>query len=388
VSTKSDISVAIVEPNGGYGGMDYYDLGLCRGLLAAGCRVALYTCDETLVPKTPGLHFHPYYKRVFGRGNRWLRAIRYIRGSLASLAMTILSGERILHFHLGPGSIPELLLVAMSKLLGKKIVITVHDVESFAPSAVVNRSVIAHVYRLADRLVVHNLASKRELIEKLGMPADTICIVPHGNYISSVISMPESADAKRSLGIGESRRVILFFGQIKDVKGLDLLIDAIPAVACEIPDVTLLIAGRPWKSDFTHYEARMAKLGILSRCILHIRFIPNAEVARYFAAADVVVLPYRRIYQSGVLLMAMSYRKPVVVSDLQGMTELVTNLQNGYVFALGTKDALSNQLIRALRDEQERELIATRAFKYVSENHDWMQIGRSTREIYLSILSA
>jgi glycosyltransferase involved in cell wall biosynthesis len=306
---------------------------------------------------------------------------------LVSLSIAILSGDRICHFHLGPGSIPELSLVALARLCGRKIVITVHDVEPFVSSAHVNQSIIARVYRLADGLIVHNEASKRELMEKLGVRPEKISVIPHGNYIQSMVSMPNSIEAKHMVGISKSAKVILFFGQIKDVKGLDLLMESIPAVAREVPEAVLLIAGRPWRSDYSKYEALMDKLGIRNRCISHIRFIPNGDVAKYFAAADVVALPYRRIYQSGVLLMAMSYGRPVIVSDLPAMTEIVTDMQDGYVFAQGLKGALSKQLIRALRDNQERERIANRAIEYVCQNHDWVQIGKKTEELYRAVMS-
>jgi glycosyltransferase involved in cell wall biosynthesis len=388
MSNKSDISVAIIDPNGGHGGMDYYDFGMCHGLLAAGCRVGLYTCDETVEPDIPGLRFHAYYKRVFGHGSHWRRGFRYLRGMLISLVMAILSGERICHFHLGPGSIPELSLVALAKLCGRKIIITVHDVEPFVSSETVNHSIIVKVYRLADGLIVHNETSKLALIEKLGIRPEKISIIPHGNYMRSMINVPQSIEAKRDLGISESKKVVLFFGQIKDVKGLDLLIEAIPAVAREVPEVTVLIAGRPWRSDYSQYEALMDKLGVRSRCISHIRFIPNEEVAKYFAAADVVALPYRRIYQSGVLLMAMSYERTVIVSDLPGMLEIVTDGVNGFVFTQGSTDDLERVLIGALRDETRRRQVSLRASEYVQKYHDWDRIGRRTAELYRAVLES
>jgi len=178
-----------------------------------------------------------------------------------------------------------------------------------------------------------------------------------------------------------------FFGQIKDVKGLDVLIKAIPEVAQEVPEVTLIIAGRPWKNDFSFYERLIDNLGIRNRCVLHIRYIRNDELARYFSAAEVVVLPYRRIYQSAFILMAMSYGKAVVVSDLPAMTEMITDGQNGYVFAQGSEDALSKELMRVLQDDQERESVATRALAYIRQNNGWEQIGQKTAELYRSVLA-
>jgi glycosyltransferase involved in cell wall biosynthesis len=122
--------------------------------------------------------------------------------------------------------------------------------------------------------------------------------------------------------------------------------------------------------------------------VLHIRHIPNDELALYFAAADVVVLPYRRIYQSSVILMAMSYGRAVVVSDLPAMTEMVTDGENGYVFEQGSAVSLSKQLVRALRDEQGRLRVASRALEYIRKNNDWEQIGKQTAMLYRAVLSS
>jgi glycosyltransferase involved in cell wall biosynthesis len=305
---------------------------------------------------------------------------------VVALAKAVTHGEKICHLHLFHGEMHELALVVLSKLCRRKVIITVHDVESFSPVAA-GRNIISKVYQLADRLVVHNQVSKRELVELRRVSPTRIDVIPSGNYINDAFERSNPVEARRTLGISETKRVILFFGQIKDVKGLDILIEAIPAVARESSDVTLLIAGRPWKNDFSLYERLIDNLGIRNRCALHIRYIPNEELALYFAAADVVVLPYRRIYQSAVILMAMSYGRAVVVSDLPGMTEMVSDGQNGYVFEQGSAKSLSEQLIRALQDEQMREAVALRALEYIRKNHDWEQIGKQTAMLYRAVLS-
>ena len=73
------VSVAVIEHVGGHGGMDYYDVGLCRGLLAAGCHVSLYTCDETADPAVANLRFRPVFGRLFASQNRWMRACRFLK---------------------------------------------------------------------------------------------------------------------------------------------------------------------------------------------------------------------------------------------------------------------------------------------------------------------
>jgi glycosyltransferase involved in cell wall biosynthesis len=332
------------------------------------------------------LRFRPIFNRIYGHDNRWVRGLRYIKGALLTAVETIASAEKVCHLHVYGGAIRELTFVLLLRLCARRVIITVHDVESFSPLAT-NRTIIGNVYRLADRLIVHNQVSKRELVKTLRVPEERIEVIPHGNFINNTLEKYDPAEARRKLGIGERKRIILFFGQIKEVKGLDVLIEAIPEVIHEIPDAMLIVAGRPWKSDFSLYERQIDSLNIRDRCALHIRYIPNEELALYFAIADLVVLPYRRIYQSGVVLMAMSYGRAVVVSNLPGMIEMVTDGQNGYVFAEGSPDDLAKQLIRALKDDKGRNEVALRALSYIRERHDWEKIGATMSRVYGNALS-
>lgn len=375
--------VALIEPVGSHGGMDYYDLGLCRGLIAAGWKVGWYTCAETSNPALAGLSFHPVYKGIWGKANRWKRALLYLFGTVRALWGATVAGERICHLHFFHGAPEELLVLCLAKLFGRKVVLTVHDVESFAGDS--PRGVVRRIYGWADRLIVHNQTSRRELVTVLGASLAKIAVIAHGNYLDALGPVPSGLEARLALGIPSQAKVALFFGQIKEVKGLDLLLEAVPAVAAGVPDFVLVIAGRPWKNDFSRYEAQIERLGIASSCRLHIRFIADGEVGLFYAAADVVVLPYRRIYQSGVLLLAMSYGKAVLVSDLAGMTEIVTEGDNGYVFPSGSSAAIGKALAHILSEDEERAHVAERALVYVQTRHDWTQLAAQTAAVYGSL---
>lgn len=376
--------IAIIEPVGGHGGMNYYDFGLCGGLATAGVDVVLHTCDETVIPLDAGFAVRHSFAGIYGKAPSWMRGLRYLRGAVSALWSARREGRRICHFHLfhvGPLQVFNILL---AKFLGLRVVITAHDVESFVVSLEVP-ALSRWVYRQADRVVAHNQISRQELIGRIGLPAQRIAVIPHGNYLHALQSLPAQSAARASLVIPEAAKVILFFGQIKDVKGLDLLFEAMPTVLKTYPEALLLIAGKPWKSDFSAYEAQMVRLGIRDRCITHIRYIPDEDVARYYAAADLVALPYRRIYQSGVVLMAMSYGKAVLVSDLPGMTEIVTDGETGFVFHQGDVDELAAKLKQALGDATVRQTLARKGFERVRDDYDWKVIGEKTRQLYVSI---
>jgi D-inositol-3-phosphate glycosyltransferase len=378
------MKIAVIEPVGGHGGMDYYDFGLCGGLAEAGVDVVLYTCNETVIPKSTRFEVRHTYVDIYDKSPGWRRGLRYLRGTMSWLLRSLRECRHICHFHffhIGP---LQVFNIAMAKLLCRKVVITAHDVESFVESLEIP-ALSRWVYKVADRVIAHNQISKQELMSRIGVAASRITVIPHGNYLHVLSPLPMQADARSHLGIDLGAKVILFFGQIKHVKGLDLLLEAMPDLLRKHPDALLLIAGKPWKTDFSMYEKQMRRLKIRKNCVTHIRFIKDEELPNYYAAADLVVLPYRRIYQSGVLLMAMSYSKAVLVSDLPGMTEIVNDGDTGLVFNQGDVASLAEKLEEALTNTRVREHVAEQGFCKVRDNYGWDVIGAKCSEIYAQI---
>jgi len=380
------LRVAIIEPVGGHGGMDYYDFSLAGGLASAGVIVSLYTCRQTRPPATP-VSFRLYrpFVLIYGGAPRVLRAAMFLIGLLSSLIHARLRNIRIVHLHLFDTSILQLACLVCAKAMGMRTVVTAHDVESLAGGQA--GRLARRIYDLADRVIAHNQVSSQALVDMIGISVDKIFIIPHGHYVHDV-TVVDKRVAREQLGLTQQGPVILFFGQIKHVKGLDVLLRALPAVVAKHPDVILMIAGKVWKTDLGEYVALINQFGLEQHVKLDIRYIPNEDVASYYGAADVVVLPYRKIYQSGVLLMAMSYRKPVVVSDIPGMLEIIKDVVNGFVFRSENHRHLEKILNQMLDQPEERDRVAALGYETVIKQHGWDRVGRLTREAYQSVLDS
>jgi glycosyltransferase involved in cell wall biosynthesis len=375
------IRAAIVEPVGGHGGMHYYDAGLCRGLAAAGATPRLYTCDET--PDEPSTaHFlRRPFRGIFGRDARLLRGFRYLRGLVAALRDARRFGATVAHFHLFHVGPLELIGLALARLSGHAVVATVHDVEPLGPS-LTNPYLARTAYRFVERAIVHNRSSLEALVANGRIAPSQVDVIPHGDYTGLAGPVLARDEARRRLGLPQAPFTLLFFGQIKAVKGLDLLIEALAAPGPTAAGVRLLVAGRPWKDDPGRYRQRIDELGLAARCTLHLRFIPDEEVPAYFGAADLVVCPYRRIYQSGVVLMAMSLGRPVLVSDLPGMTEIVRDGETGFVFRTERADSLAGCLAALASDRETVARVAASGRDWVAHAHGWDRIGRMTLATY------
>jgi len=138
----------------------------------------------------------------------------------------------------------------------------------------------------------------------------------------------EKAAARRELGVPEGMPLVLFFGFIRAYKGLDLLLEAL----AKTPGVQVLVAGECYE-DWQPYQAIIEKNNLAGRVYLHTDFIPADRVRLYFSAADLVVQPYRSATQSGISQIAYHFEKPMVVTRVGGLPEIVPDGVAGYVVA-------------------------------------------------------
>ncbi len=160
--------------------------------------------------------------------------------------------------------------------------------------------------------VVHTAAEAARLQALL--PGCAPQVAPHPLYDIFPAAPLAQADARRRLGLPVDGPLLLFFGMVRAYKGLDDLLAALPAVLAAHPATRLLVAGDFW-GQYETVARRVAELGLQDAVTLHNRYIPNEEVATYFAAADALVAPYRRATGSGVVQTATALGTPVIASD-------------------------------------------------------------------------
>ncbi len=174
------------------------------------------------------------------------------------------------------------------------------------------------------------------------------------------------AEARRAIGLKDEGRYVLFFGFIREYKGLDLLLGAMADERLEQMGVKLIVAGE-FYGDPKPYMEQLRNLDLSSRVAMHTEFIPDHEVNRYFCAADIVAQPYKSATQSGVSQIAYNFEKPMLVTNVGGLPEIVPNEKAGFVVepdAQQIADALvrfyneewSDRLIEGVRDEKKRYL--------------------------------
>jgi glycosyltransferase involved in cell wall biosynthesis len=285
------------------------------------------------------------------------------------------------------------LLMLYYKLLGKKITLTVHNVNAArrdAKDTWLNRFTLRAQYRLSDQAFVHTDSMKRELIEEFGVPASRITVIPFGinNAVPNTSLTPE--DAKRRLNLRREDRAILFFGRITPYKGLEFLIDAVRQVRTRCADYRLIIAGRPDRCEEYWSALREQIRGEVERgeILLRDEFIPDEETEVFFKAADVLALPYRNIYQSGVLFLGLSFGLPILAADVGSFNEEIQENRTGFMFRSEDAADLASSIERYFASSLYAGLNSRRPEirKLAAERHSWEVVSQITTKVYAGLL--
>lgn len=218
----------------------------------------------------------------------------------------------------------------LTKLLRHtKIVFVCHNVfphERFPMDRFLTRLVLEQ----GDHFIVHSKNDGNELVSI--RPDADFKVAVHPTYNIFKISDLTKTEARKRLGLEENTSVLLFFGFIRPYKGLSYLLDAMSLVRKEIEDVTLLIVGE-FGPDRMQYEEQMDSLKIRDCLRLYDGYIPDSEVEKFFAACDLVVLPYISATQSGIVQIAYGFEKPVVATAVGGLPDVVLDGETGHLAA-------------------------------------------------------
>jgi glycosyltransferase involved in cell wall biosynthesis len=285
------------------------------------------------------------------------------------------------------------LLMLYYKFLGKRLAFTAHNVNAGIrddQDSWFNRVTLRIQYALCDHIFVHTDKMKLELMEGFSVPAARATVVPFGINNSLPTTQLTPVEARQQLGIREGERTILFFGNITPYKGLQYLVEAFQRIVARRRGYRLIIAGKPINCD-SYWSAILGTIredveG--GRIILRADFIPDGETERYFKAADVFVLPYRHVYQSGVLFTGQNFGVPAIVSDVGALKDEIVEGKTGFTFrpedpvdlASTIEKYFASDLYSGLKDRRKK------IRDYVLERHSWDVVGQMTMSVYGALL--
>lgn len=242
----------------------------------------------------------------------------------------------VIHFHWVPLPIVDRQFLERLRKIAP-LVLTVHDTVPFhgAPSSWFQMVGLSSTLQRFDHYIVHTHYSKEVLVRQKALPEHRVTVVPHGvfTYYCELVSGLGTSEQVHQLA---RKKKVLFFGVLRPNKGVDILLKAfthLPELVAK--DTVLQIVGYP-KMPVEPLQTLTRRLGIEDCVFWDLRFVEEKDAALYFAQADVVVIPYRLIDQSGVLMAALAFGKPIVASRVGGFTEIITDGLHGFLVPLRT----------------------------------------------------
>jgi len=220
----------------------------------------------------------------------------------------------------------------------------------------------------ANYYIVHSRQDEKDLLTLKPNALYRKTVLPTFNVFK--IQNLSKAAARRNLELPEDKHILLFFGLVREYKGLKYLLRAMRGVIEKFPDTKLLVAGE-FGEDKDSYLQLINEQRIGSFVDIYDGYIPDKEVEKFFAACDIVVLPYESATQSGIVQIAYGFSKPVVVTDVGGLPEVVQNKKTGYIVEAKRADELSRVICLFFEKDREQEFkenIDKEAYKYSWEN--------------------
>lgn len=386
MSDTIKLRVAMVEPIGGHSGNDFYDFGLCKAVADEGTELSFYTCDETDLDTKFSFPFRTVkpFKKIYGKENKLIRGFRYAIGAWNTARDAAKSGAEVVHFHVYHFAAREYLNFFLFRRKKFKVVATIHDIESFDKyGQEIDQGKYIKFRRAIDQIIVHSDYAKTSLKKYFpDFPERNIHIVPHGDSDFLYNTPIAKEEARKKLGLPADQKLVLFFGQIKKVKGLDVLLRAHAIVRDKMPGVKLLVVGKPWKVEQDEFDAIVKEKNLEKDCILNYAYVPNEIIPYYFAAADIVTLPYREIYSSGVMIRSLDYSAAIISSDLDTFKKIIVEGENGVMFRNEDEKDLAEKIMMLLQDEEKMKRLRLNAKKTADEKFSWKMIGGRVNEIY------
>lgn len=354
-----------------------YEKGFANGLASSGVAVELIGSDRTLVSD-----LHPEIKVINLRGSqdplrtRFQKAVNMTRYAAALFGYIQRGKHDVVHLtglFMTRNKLVGMMEWLAYRLLAKRCFMTVHNLLPHNQHTRLNRWIYRMIYRLPEKLIVHTEKMRLGLRDEFGVDEGRVIVMLHGvDAPPERLSVPERASGLR----------VLLFGGLSHYKGTDLFLESLNLLA-DIP-IRVVIAGECRDQAYkAQIESLIEALPPNHALQWDRKFIDEQEVGRYFEAADVVMLPYRHIDQSGVLFTAFRFGTPVIASDVGSFRESLPGYAGMIVPAVTPESfAQTLRVFSAKKNEFDRERI-----RRLAESMVWPETVRPLVEAYRAALS-
>lgn len=350
--------------------------------LARDTRLTVITVDDTRLAPGDCERLLPVLPRFGGGHGRLRKLARELTGAVRLAWELWRHREHTVHVQSFRVTAVEAPIYFLLRPCLRRLVVTAHNALPHEPRDW-HAGFFARWYRLADRIHVLSSHTRDRLIAEFGVPPEKLLLTPHGNYEGFVSDHPANAGAacRSSFDIPQDARVVLFFGMIRRYKGVDRLLEAFELLA-KAEDLYLVIAGDAAPELARELAAAIERSEAKARIRLRARFSTDPELAALLRMADIVVLPYAHVYQSGALLLAMSFARAIIASDIPGLREYVDDGVEGVLCDTTKPARLAREILALAREDERRAALGAAAREASLESYAWDGIARQIEGLY------
>jgi glycosyltransferase involved in cell wall biosynthesis len=380
------------------GGDKPYALGMAAALTSVGILLDFIGSDDLDVPElltNPRVNFLNLRGDQHPEASPVAKGLRVLKYYVRLIGYSATAKPKV--FHLLWNNKFELfdrtLLMLYYRMLGKKITLTVHNVNAGKRDlndSFLNRLSLRIQYNLCDHIFVHAERMKSELVSDFRIPKSKVSVIPFGINNTVPNTKLSCAGAKQQLNVSSSDKTLLFFGNIAPYKGLEYLISAFAELLTRDRSYRLIIVGKPKGSEdyWAQIQQAIARSGIRHRVIERIEYVPDEETELFFKAADVLVLPYTYVFQSGVLFLGYSFGLPAIAADVGSLKEEIIEGKTGFAFESRDASDLASKIDQYFKSELFRNLESRRAQikEYANERYSWRTVAALTTAVYSDLL--
>jgi len=377
------MKIALVDISG-VGGIAHYVFSLAKALKKLNLEFLLITPQKTdfdiereSIPVKRKVITHYKFR------NPLLKALFYIVSRIRLVLYLLKLKPDVAHFHEIKLPYVDICIVKILRATGIKVVFTLHNLKLMDFN--ISEKSFSNLYKTSDGLIVHSKENKESLLQDYKIGSEQrVAVIPHGEYSNLYNYCGDKNNAREKFGIDKDKNVLLFFGYIRKYKGLDILLEALNIVLKENKNFVLIVAGLP-KEDMTEYYEYVTSTNIKDNVLFYPRYITMEELPYYFTAADCTILPYREIFQSGIVYLSYAYSKPVIATRVGGIPEIVEERKTGVLVNPEDPKAIADTIMDLFDNKEKLAKMGIYAQKYVKEKFSWEKIAEKTVQFYKEI---
>ena len=311
-----------------------------------------------------------------------IKLLQYLNFMTRTLGLVLSNKKVIIHFQFFRFK-TDIFFIILLRMLGIKIVYTAHNIfphETKKYDYILNYL----LYNAVHKIIIHSETTKLNLLRNFNLPTNKLKVIAHGNFDNYKNYLPITKQAARQrFNLKDTDNVLLFFGYIREYKGLELLLKSFEIIPDTEENIFLIIAGSPATKEIEdRYLKIINSMSKKNNILINFDFIPKKEVELFFTATDFVVLPYKKIDHSGIVHLAYSFNKPIIATNVGDFHEIIINGETGYLVDSQNPEDFSKTIFNAFNNKKLMKSMEKSIEDLNNSKFSWSEIAKKTKALY------